>query len=65
MTGETSGDWLVTLTAWVDKADDIVWGLPLIVFNGLMAFPNLIALILLSPVVCRVTKEYFARFPFL
>ena len=28
--------------------------------NGLMAIPNLIALLLLSPVVIKVTKEYFA-----
>jgi AGCS family alanine or glycine:cation symporter len=31
------------------------------VFNGLMAFPNLIALILLSPVVIRVSKDYFSK----
>ena len=31
------------------------------IFNGLMAFPNLVALVLLSPVVMRVTKEYFSR----
>ena len=29
--------------------------------NGLMAIPNLIALILLSPVVFRLTQEYFAE----
>jgi AGCS family alanine or glycine:cation symporter len=29
--------------------------------NGLMAIPNLISLILLSPVVIKLTKEYFAR----
>lgn len=29
--------------------------------NGLMAIPNLIALLLLSPVVVKLTKEYFAR----
>lgn len=29
--------------------------------NGLMAVPNLISLLLLSPVVWRLTKEYFAR----
>ncbi len=28
--------------------------------NGLMAIPNLIALLLLSPVVTKMTKEYFA-----
>ncbi len=31
------------------------------VMNGLMAIPNLIALLLLSPVVFRVSREYFAR----
>lgn len=29
-------------------------------FNGLMALPNLVALLLLSPVVFKMTKEYFA-----
>ncbi len=28
-------------------------------FNGLMALPNLMALIALSPVVCRLTQEFF------
>ncbi|GCF95631.1 putative transporter [Enterococcus florum] len=31
------------------------------IFNGLMAFPNIIALILLSPVVFKETKSYFSR----
>lgn len=31
------------------------------IFNGLMAFPNIIALILLSPVVFKETKDYFER----
>ncbi|MGM0215964.1 alanine/glycine:cation symporter family protein [Enterococcus sp. AZ109] len=31
------------------------------IFNGLMAFPNIIALALLSPVVFKETKSYFAR----
>lgn len=31
------------------------------IFNGLMAFPNIIALILLSPVVFKETKSYFLR----
>ena len=30
-------------------------------FNGLMAIPNLIALIVLSPLVARLTKDYFQR----
>jgi AGCS family alanine or glycine:cation symporter len=38
----------------------VVWGVADI-FNGLMAFPNLIALMLLSPVVMRVTREFLDR----
>ena len=38
----------------------IVWGLSDIV-NGLMAFPNLIALVLLSPVVARTTRDFISR----
>ncbi len=37
-----------------------VWGIA-DTFNGLMAFPNLVALLLLSPVVWRVTKDYVSR----
>ena len=29
--------------------------------NGLMAIPNLISLIVLTPVICHETKEYFSR----
>ncbi len=39
---------------------DLVWDISNI-FNGLMALPNLIALILLSPVVFAMTREYFAE----
>ena len=39
---------------------EIVWGFGDIAL-GLMAIPNLIALVLLSPVVIRITKDYFAR----
>lgn len=31
------------------------------IFNGLMAIPNMIALIVLSGVVVRETKDYFER----
>ena len=31
------------------------------IFNGLMAIPNVIALIALSGVVAKETKEYFAE----
>ena len=38
---------------------DLVWAMS-DVFNGLMAFPNLVALLALSPVVARETRNYFA-----
>ena len=31
------------------------------IFNGLMAFPNLVALILLSGIVSKETKDYLER----
>jgi AGCS family alanine or glycine:cation symporter len=31
--------------------------------NALMAIPNLIALLLLSPTLFRITKEYWAKKP--
>ncbi|MBU2491222.1 MAG: sodium:alanine symporter family protein [Bacteroidetes bacterium] len=37
---------------------DLVWGVADI-FNGLMAFPNLIALLALTPVIINETKKYF------
>ncbi len=39
---------------------DIVWLLS-DVFNGLMAVPNLIGLLGLTPVVVKETKDYFAK----
>ena len=39
---------------------EVVWDLADL-FNGLMALPNLIALLLLSPVVFRLSREYFAK----
>ena len=30
------------------------------VMNGLMAIPNLLALLLLSPVIFRITRDYFS-----
>lgn len=38
---------------------DFVWALS-DTFNGLMAVPNLIGLLALSPVIIKLTKEYFA-----
>ncbi len=39
---------------------DLVWAVS-DVFNGLMAFPNLIGLLLLSGVVIKETKSYLLR----
>lgn len=39
---------------------DLAWSIA-DTLNGLMAIPNLIAVILLSPVVVKLTKEYFAK----
>jgi len=39
---------------------ELVWALCDIA-NGLMAMPNLIAILLLSPLVVRLTKDYFLR----
>lgn len=40
----------------------VVWNIA-DVFNGLMAFPNIIALLALSGVVAKETKDYFRRYP--
>ncbi|MBP5322085.1 MAG: alanine:cation symporter family protein [Kiritimatiellae bacterium] len=45
------GPYLTVKLVW-DMAD---------IFNGLMAFPNLIALVLLSPVVARTTADFLRR----
>ena len=51
--------WVVaTLTGALIKLG-LVWTLA-DVLNGLMAIPNLIALLLLSPVIFSVTREYFS-----
>lgn len=41
---------------------ELVWGLADI-FNGMMAFPNLLALLFLTPVVISETRNYFASRP--
>ena len=39
---------------------DLAWDLS-DTFNGLMAIPNLIGVVTLSPIVCRITKNYIDR----
>ncbi len=50
--------WVAAIPIGVLVSLDIVWLLADIM-NGLMAIPNLIALILLSGVIARLTREYF------
>lgn len=52
--------WLVAIPFGAMIKLELVWLLA-DVLNGLMAAPNLIALILLSPVVFRLTQEYFRK----
>jgi len=53
-----AGSWVLTLSN--SGGFQLVWGFADIM-NGLMAFPNLVGLLLLAGVVVRETKEYFAR----
>ncbi|AGA90260.1 amino acid carrier protein [Thioflavicoccus mobilis 8321] len=52
--------WVAAIPAGAMLHLDFVW-LVADTLNALMAIPNLIALLLLSPVVFRVTREYFAQ----
>ncbi len=49
--------WLCAIPVGAMGKLDVIW-LMADVMNGLMAIPNLIALVLLSPVVFKLTKEY-------
>jgi AGCS family alanine or glycine:cation symporter len=52
--------WIFTLFVGIGAITelDIVWGIA-DVFNGLMAFPNLVGLLALTPVIVSETKSYF------
>ncbi len=51
--------WVIFVALGAVLKLDLVWNIS-DVFNGLMAFPNLVALLMLSPVIARETREYFA-----
>ena len=51
--------WVVAILIFANQKVDFVWNLS-DTLNGLMAVPNLIGLILLAPLVFKVTREYFA-----
>lgn len=52
--------WVVMIPLGAIGSLKIVWVFS-DVMNGLMAIPNLIALIILSPIVFKITKDYFAK----
>lgn len=54
--------WIYILAVFIGPymTVEAVWNLA-DVFNGLMAFPNLVAIIALSGVISRETKDYFKR----
>ena len=52
--------WIIAVPVGAMMKLEFVW-LVADTLNGLMALPNLIALLLLSPVVFRLTRDYFDR----
>jgi len=52
--------WIVAVPIGATANLDFIW-LVADTLNALMAIPNLIALILLSPVVFKLTKEHFNK----
>ena len=52
--------WIIAVPIGATASLDFIW-LVADTLNALMAIPNLIALILLSPVVFKLTKEHFAK----
>ncbi len=54
------GLWVLVALAFANVKVDFVWNLS-DTLNGLMAIPNLIGLLLLAPMVFKVTGEYFDK----
>jgi len=52
--------WIIAVPIGATASLDFIW-LVADTLNALMAIPNLIALVLLSPVVFKLTKEHFAK----
>ena len=52
--------YVATLAFGAMTASDFIWALD-DMFNALMALPNLIALIVLSGTVVKITKNYYDR----
>ena len=54
------GSYSLELGGSTAESVNLIW-LIADVMNGFMAIPNLIALVLLSPVIFKLSKEYFIR----
>ena len=52
--------WILAALFFANQKVGFVWNLS-DTLNGLMAIPNLIGLLILSPIVFKVTKEYFDK----
>ncbi len=52
------GLWVLAALSFANVKVDLVWNLS-DTLNGLMAVPNLIGLLLLAPMVFKVTRDYF------
>lgn len=52
--------WIIAVFIGASQKVNFIWILA-DVMNGFMAIPNLIALALLSPVIFKITREYFAK----
>lgn len=52
--------WVLAALFFANQKVDFVWNLS-DTLNGLMAVPNLIGLLILSPMIFKITKEYFQK----
>jgi alanine or glycine:cation symporter, AGCS family len=51
--------WVIVVAIGAILKLNLVWNIS-DVFNGLMAFPNLVGLLMLSPIIAKETREYFS-----
>jgi AGCS family alanine or glycine:cation symporter len=54
--------WVIGVFVGTQMSLGLVWKMS-DALNGMMAIPNLLALLLLSPVVFKLTKQYFQQQP--
>ena len=52
--------WILAVLFFANREIDLVWNLS-DTLNGLMAIPNLIGLLLLAPMIFKVTNDYFKK----